>query len=190
MRSIGSGLIAGFFIISLVLILWLSNGTSTPPSILMATDKTHYDQGETIKLEVTNNLDSSVWYIDYPQYDLVFWGIEKAQDDVWRHLEFRLPVIEGGVEVCRLILYERPVGDLTEMKPNSALLYQWNQKICLFETVTAPSEPGMLEQGRYRFALTYSLYTVKSGDTETEPWKRPIELGETKIVYSNEFVVG
>ena len=33
----------------------------------------------------------------------------------------------------------------------------------------------------------YSLDTVKSEDIQTKPWKRPIELGEMKVVYSNEF---
>lgn len=189
MRSVSWGLIAGFFIISLIVVLWIPNGTTTRPSIVIATDKTHYARGETIKLEVTNNLDIPIWYIDYPQGDLVFWEIEKAQDKSWQGLSFRLPLIEGNAEVCRLILYERPIGNVTELKPHSVLLYEWNQKICLFKTVTEPSEPEMIEQGRYRFALRYSLDTVKSEGIETEPWERPIDLGETKVVYSNEFVV-
>ena len=164
----------------------------TPPSIAMATDKTQYVRGETAKLKVTNNQDIPIWYIGYPQPELVFWEIEKAQSNGWQRLDFRLPITEGSREVCRLILYERPIGAVTELKPHSDLLYEWNQKICLFETVTAvtePFEPKMIERGRYRFVFRYSLDTVKSANIETEPWKRPIDLGETKIVYSNEFVV-
>lgn len=155
----------------------------------MATDKTHYARLDMVKLKVTNNLDVPIWYIGYPQRDLVFWEIEKAQDKSWQGLVFRLPLIEGSTEVCRLILYERPIGGLAELAPLSELLYEWNQKICLFETLTEPSEPRMIEKGRYRFAFRFSLDTVKSEDIEAEPWKRPIDLGETEIVYSNEFTL-
>jgi hypothetical protein len=51
------------------------------------------------------------------------------------------------------------------------------------------TEPEMIERGMYRFVLHYSLNTVKSENVEAEPWKRLIELGETKIAYSNEFVL-
>jgi hypothetical protein len=155
----------------------------------MATDKPQYVRGEIVKLKVTNNMDVPIWYIGYPQRDLVFWEIERAQSNGWQHLDFRLPMIEGSREVCRIILYERPIGAVTELKPHSDRLYEWNQKICPLKTVTEPFEPEMIERGRYRFAFRYSLDTVKSEDIETEPWKRPIDLGETKIVYSNEFVL-
>jgi hypothetical protein len=154
----------------------------------MATDKTQYVWGDTVKLEVTNGLDVPIWYIDYPQRDLVFWEIERARDDGWEGLDIRLPLIEGGIEVCRIILYEEPVGAVAELKAHSDLLYEWNQKTCQFKTVTEPFEPEIIGRGRYRFALTYSLDTVNQ-DVESEPWKRPIDLGETKVVYSNEFVL-
>lgn len=163
--------------------------TATPPSIAMTTDKTQYIRGETVKLKVTNNLDVPIWYIGYPQPDLASWDIERAQSNGWQRLDFRLPRIEESREVCRIILYERPIGAVTELKPHSDLFYEWNQKICPHKTVTEPFEPETIERGRYRFVLNYSLDTVKSEDIETEPWKRPIELGETKIVHSNEFVL-
>ncbi len=155
----------------------------------MATDKVQYVLGEMVKLKVTNNLDISIWYIGYSQRDLVFWKIEKAQDNEWKVADFRLPFIESGIEVCRLVLYERPIGDVTELKPHTDLIYEWNQKICLFKTVSEITEPKMIERGRYRFVLRYSLDTVKSENIKSEPWKRPIDLGEIKAVYSNEFVL-
>lgn len=167
----------------------MPSGTATPPPITMATDKAQYVQGEMVKLEVTNSLDIPIWYIGYPQRDLVFWAIERAQDNGWKGLGFRLPLMEEGIEVCRITMYERPIGVVMEVKPHSDLLYEWNQKICPFMTMTEPFEPEMIERGRYRFALSYSLNTVKLEDIETEPWKRPIDLGETKVVYSNEFVL-
>ena len=55
--------------------------------------------------------------------------------------------------------------------------------------MSEPFEPEMIERGRYRFVLRYSLETVKSENVKAEPWKRPIELGERKVAYSNEFVL-
>lgn len=163
--------------------------SAMPRSIVMTTDKTRYALDEVVKLKVTNNLDVPVWYVGYSQRDLVFWKIERAQNDSWQDLDLRLPTIEEGREVCRLILYEQPVGVVTELKPHSDLLYEWNQHICSFETVTDSVKPEMIERGKYRFVFRYSLVTVESEDIENEPWKRPIELGEAKIVYSNEFVL-
>jgi len=39
---------------------------------------------------------------------------------------------------------------------------EWNQKICLIKIVTESAEPEILESGRYRFVMHYSLDTVKS----------------------------
>lgn len=165
------------------------NSSPTLLSVAVTTDKTQYVRGEMVKLKVTNNLDTSIWYIGYPQRDLVFWELERAQSNGWQSMDFRLPVVEGDREACRIILYEQPVGVVTELKPHSDLLYEWNQKICPFKTVTESFEPEMVERGKYRFVFHYSLVTVKSENVETEPWKRPIDLGETKTVYSNEFVL-
>ena len=188
-RSTSLWLIIGLLIIPLLLGFSLQSGTAETSSISMATDKTRYVQGEMIKLVVTNSLDIPIWYIGYPQPDLVFWTIERAQDNGWHSLDFCLPLIEKGREVCRIAMYERPIGVVMDIKPHSDLLYKWNQKICLFKTVTEPTEPKMIERGRYRFVLRYSLDTVKSENVKTEPWKRPIDLGEIKVVYSNEFVL-
>ena len=159
------------------------------PSLSMATDKIRYVSDELVNLTVTNSLVIPVWYIGYTQPDLVFWELERAQSNGWQRVYFRLPLTEGGKEVCEIRLYERPVGAVMEVKPHSDLRYGWGQKICPLKTMTGPFEPELVERGRYRFAFHYSLDTVKSENIETEPWKRPIELGETKIVYSNEFVL-
>lgn len=166
-----------------------SPSSNTSLSVVMTTDKTQYVSGETIKLKITNNLDSPIYYIDYIQEDLVFWDLEIAQDTGWQRLDFRMPMIEGGKEFCVIDLYERPTGAVTELKPHSDLLYEWNQKICYFRTVTELFEPEMIDRDRYRFSLRYSLDKVETEDIETEPWKRPIDLGETKLAYSNEFII-
>ena len=163
------------------------DGTPSSDSIAIATDKTKYRMGDLIKIQVTNRLGGSAWYIGYPQRDLRFWEIERAQGDGWKRLQFRLPLLEGTNEVCRTAFYERPIGMVTELKPHSRLDYEWNQKICVTKTGTSPFEPEIIDRGRYRFSLRYSLRTVKTEDFAANPWKRPIELGETKVIYSNEF---
>jgi hypothetical protein len=182
-------LIIGLLIIPLLLGSSMKSATAETSSISMATDMTRYVRGEMIKLVVTNSLDIPIWYIGYPQPELVFWTIERAKDNRWRRLGFRLPLIEEGREVCRIAMYERPIGVVMDLKPHSDLLYEWNQKICPIKILTESTEPEMLESGRYRFVLRYSLDTVKSENVETEPWKRPIDLGEIKVVYSNEFIL-
>jgi hypothetical protein len=162
--------------------------TSATLSIVMITDKKQYVEGEVVKLTIKNNLDIPIWYIWYSQPDLPFWEIEKAQDDHWQRINFPLPFIEGDKEYCLLTQLERPVGVVKELKPHSGLFYEWNQKVCLFKKVTEPTVPETIERGRYRFVLRYSLDTVESENVENEPWKRPIELGEIEVIYSNEFV--
>lgn len=189
MRSKILLLIIGLLIIPLLLCYSMESATAETSSISMATDMTRYVRGEMIKLVVTNSLDIPIWYIGYPQRDLVFWTIERAKDNGWHSLRFRLPLIEKDSEVCRIAMYERPIGVVIDLKPHSDLLYEWNQKICLPQIVTEPVEPKMIKRGKYRFVLRYSLDTVKSENIETEPWKRPIDLAEIKVVYSNEFVL-
>ncbi len=168
----------------------ISSGTSTSVhSITMTTDKMRYAREETIKLKVANGLEVPIWYLDYTQPDLVFWELERAQKKGWERLDFFLPVTEGGKEVCVVTLYEQPIGSVVQLKPNSKILYQWNQRICPRKTISSPYDAETIAQGRYRFSFTYSLKTVRSQDTETKPWKRPIELSNTKVVYSNEFVI-
>jgi hypothetical protein len=189
MRSTCLLLLIGLLITPLPMGNTMKSATAETPSISMATDMTRYVRGEMIKLVVTNTLDIPIWYIGYPQHDLIFWTIERAKDNGWHSVGFRLPLIEAGKAVCRIAMYEQPIGAVMELKPHSVLLYRWNQKICPVKRVPEPFEPETIESGRYRFELRYSLKTVKSEKVKTEPWKRPIELGETKVAYSNEFVL-
>jgi hypothetical protein len=191
MRNTGVLLVIALLIVPLLLGNSMKSSTAETSSISVATSKTRYVRGEMIKLVVTNSLDVPIWYIGYPQPDLIFWTIERAKDNGWHSVGFRLPLIEAGKEVCRIAMYERPIGVVTDLKPHSDLLYEWNQKICplKIKIVTKSTEPEMIERGRYRFVLRYSLETVKSENIKAEPWKRPIDLGETKVAYSNEFVL-
>lgn len=158
-------------------------------SISLATDKTRYLPGDLIRLVVTNRSDSPIWYIAYPQPDLVFWALETPTDQGWRSLAFRLPLIDTGGPICRLAMYERPIGVATDLQPHSTLSYDWHQQMCVFETPADSPPPQVLQPGRYRFLFRYSLDTVTSENLDTAPWKRPVELGDLEVAYSNEFIV-
>ena len=118
-----------------------SNRTSTTPSIVMSTDKTHYAPGEIVKIRVSNNLDIPVWYYD-SEAPLTPWGIEKAQGKSWQNLvvgfgDFGLPFkgFLDGEEYCA-ISFDSTVR-LAELKPYSDfLLDEWNQNICPSDTIT------------------------------------------------------
>lgn len=164
-----------------------TNRIDNPISII--SDKWQYAPGETIQLTVTNNHKCSIWYIDYPQPDLVFWKIEKAGDDGWQPLDFRLPLKENGKEICVLNLYERPVGVLKKLKPGSVLNAEWNQSMCSFRSSQLPHGPEKLSRGRYRFSFKYSFDTVTIREADKKTWLRPVELGETQVSHSVEIVI-
>jgi len=145
---------------------WFSNTTCTPATsntqtaVVMLTDEERYAQGARIRLSVQHSLATPIWYIGYAESDLAFWTIERAENKEWTELPFRLPVIDDDTAVCRLVLHEPPIGQVTDLQPNTELVYEWNQQICIFNTPTEPTAPELIARGRYRFALKYSLTTV------------------------------
>ena len=189
MRGTSLAIVTGSWIIIMLTNFSIISALAGASSLSITTDKTRYTRDEMIKLVVSNNLDIPIWYIGYPQSELTFWTIERAKDKGWRRMDFRLPMIKEGRETCIIAMYERPIGSVKELKPESDLHFEWNQKICLLKIVTESSEPETIERGTYRFVLHYSLNTIKSEKGEAEPWKRPIELDEIKVVYSNEFIL-
>jgi hypothetical protein len=189
MRTTNLLILCSLFIVPSLFSLLPATAAAGNSPVHMATDKTRYAQGEPIKLSVTNATDIPVWYIGYSQPDLVFWALERANKESWLSMGFRLLSIEGGKAICRIVHYERPVGVVRELSAQSNLDYEWSQEICRPQIVTKSSAPELLEQGQYRFVLRYSVNTVKAENIEDEPWKRPIDLGEKEMVYSNAFTV-
>jgi hypothetical protein len=181
------------FVFSNLTHLYAQNHTYTEPQkVTITNNKTEYGQGETITTTIRNALDKSIWYLDYPR-ELKVWEIEKFDSNKWINLKyteeaFFLPIDEGGKDLCYLILRERPIGDIVELKPNSEFSFVWNQKICRDKTASQkPSEPLLIEKGRYRFSFRYGLNTVKA--IKPEPWERVADLAEVSEIYSNEFTI-
>jgi hypothetical protein len=171
---------------------WNNQAYAESQKVTITNNKTEYEQGETITITIRNALDKSIWYLDYTR-DLQVWGIEKFESNKWIDLKyteeaFFLPIEKGGKELCYLIMRERPIGDVVELKPDSAFSFVWNQKICRDKTASEkPFEPLLIEKGLYRFSFSYGLSTKKA--IKPEPWERVVDLAEVNIIYSNEFTI-
>ena len=88
MRRTSLLIIIALLIVPSLLVNSMKSATAETSSLSIATDKTRYIRGEMIKLLVTNTLDIPIWYIGYPQRDLVFWTIEFAKDNGWQSWVF------------------------------------------------------------------------------------------------------
>ena len=142
--------------------------------VTITTDKTEYEQGETVKIIVRNNLDKSIW--DFTSCgDKPFWSLQKLKDEVWTEIDFTLP---SGEETCELIACER--RESKELKPNSVIHYEWNlTSICEWPKAINEFfkvEPKPIEKGIYRVYLTYGV-------------NKEFHFFEGETVYSNEFTI-
>jgi len=163
----------------------------------ISTDKIEYERGDIITITVRNKSDKPIWYVEFTP-DIPFWGIKKFKDDKWQGLfyteyygNFRLPVEKDGKEVCHIKYYERPIGQVAKLEPNSEFSSQWNQKICPFkmESQGQPFEPVFIEKGRYRLVFGYGLSIKELENPEEEPWKMNPYLTDVNTTYSNEFII-
>jgi len=159
------------------------------PQVTIETDKTEYEQGEIIKIAVKNNLDKPIWYRrQIPSEFPPFWELEKFEENKWKTVYFYLPVQEKEKEICIFRFHERPTWYIDELKPNSKIFYQWNQRVCLGDKDNS-SEPEFIQKGRYRFAFRFGLRKIHLSNYQEEPWKGKEDLMDTKIIYSNEFII-
>lgn len=136
----------------------------------ITTDKTEYSRGETVKITVRNNLTKSIWHYS------PFWHLKEYEDKPG----FQIPTdttLEEGKEVCYLILYERYLG---ELKPNSEIHDEWDQKICPLGEGKGPFEPRPIEKGTYQLVFSYGV---------DKSIRDPYEVADPKTIYSNEFTI-
>jgi len=152
------------------------------PAVTISTDKTSYNQGEVINISITNTLATSILYC---QGGDSFWGIEYFNEGEWKNpgLEkdggFQLTENEIG-DRCNIALFERIPPP--ELKSQSSISSQWNQKICPFK-VTSPGAPNIvkyIEGNKYRLTFCYG-FEVTPDD--------PYSLNDLKTIYSNSFTI-
>ncbi|MDP1710545.1 MAG: hypothetical protein Q8L46_01225, partial [candidate division WWE3 bacterium] len=141
------------------------NNRCVPEGVVAVTaDKTKYKQGETVRVTVRNGLDRSVWYFGgcgSPQ----FWSLSKLEDNGWKGVDFFLPDLAEGREVCSVKLCERQ--EPWELKSGSTVEHDWRGSICEWPsepTTGIPKiEPELIEEGTYRISFTYGLSKDEEG---------------------------
>ena len=154
------------------------------PQVIIETDKTEYEQGDTVIITIKNNLDKTIVFKTdcFPEYGrLGLWEIERKEKDGWKKVKMLLP-LEGkclpgyfGIAPC-----------IEKMKPQSEFHQEWDQKICLFNGSDSLflEKPILLQEGTYRLVFTYSDKFRKDEYTLTE-----IEIITPRKIYSNEFII-
>lgn len=159
--------------------LILNNKTIS--DITISTDKNNYNKGEIININVKNGLDESILYSGGGDR---FWGIEYFKDNEWINTAYE----DGGFQLsvksprddCFIILYEQVPP--SELKSQSSISSQWDQKMCPFET-GSPAEPRTvkyIENGTYRLIFIYGF-----GRSDNNPYR----ISDIKKIYSNSFTI-
>lgn len=152
------------------------------PIVTISTDKDNYNQGEVINITVENGLDKRILYSAGGDR---FWGIEYFKDDKWVNPNFEE---SGGFQLaeenlgddCYIKLRERMPP--FQLKSQSNLSHQWNQRICPFGT-GSPGKPRTvkyIEGKKYRFIFNYGFEI--SDDN-------PFRISDSKTIYSNTFTI-
>lgn len=155
---------------------------TTTPEVTISTDRNDYDKGEILNIIVKNGLDKSILYSSSGDR---FWDIEYFENGIWKKFGyegregFQLANENIG-DTCYIVLYERMPP--TELKSQSSISSQWNQKICFLGTGN-PAEPRIvryIESGKYRLVFNYG-FEISEND--------PFRLSEIKTIYSNTFTI-
>jgi len=179
---IGGIVLISFYISKPKQIIPSAPNAGTTPDVTISTDKNDYDKGEIINIIVKNGLDKPILYFSGGDR---FWGIEYFKDDKWINPAYES---DGGFQLteenlednCYVTLYERMPP--SELKSQSSISSQWNQKICPFGT-GSPAEPRTvryIDNGQYRLVLNYG-FEISDDD--------PYRLLEIKTIYSNTFTI-
>jgi len=151
--------------------------------VVFSTDKTEYEEGETIKMLIENNTDASLPYLSVGEK---YWELEYLLGDNWMSFDynagpgFEVTDKQEG-EKCYLVLYEQ--SEL-ELGPGETLSSQWNQKVCPFTGLgpKAPKTVYNIKSGMYRFVFKYYPKIQDSSDgSGTDHLK--------ELVYSNAFTI-
>jgi len=136
-----------------------------PPGkeVTIITDKTSYEQGDTVNIEIKNNLTQSIWYWDNRGRIIPLVGIQIFENGEWENIE--------GRDACtcktNCITYS---ANWTELKSKETLADSWETKEdCLGKTT---------KEGKYRVWFSYDLDFT--GQNNPEKFLK---------AYSNEFEI-
>lgn len=175
----------GILIVGIILIgAWRT--WSEQQQVTITTDKTEYEQGETVKIIVENNLNKAIWYhigscspvAPYPELSMPI-RIQQLQNETWK------PVMSG----CRCLTCKGwTSSQLIKLNPNESLTREWKQKIA---NGFFGSNCSVISADKGIYRTTFTYYGLLKGNNKspiyTCPWRDLIKNGTT--IYSNEFTI-
>ena len=133
--------------------------------IVITTDKTEYEQGETVKITVKNNLDKPIWHYDWSEFGCVGgFSIGKREEE---YKEFYLL----ATEECS--------SSIVKLEPRSEKVYKLNLSL---STLTRKhwEEHNVKLLGTFKLKFNYFL---------NETSAREYHINEAITIYSNEFTI-
>lgn len=144
--------------------------TPGPPILDMvsiSTDKTEYEQGETVEITLKNRIDKPIWYADFGCYP--WWKLEKQGGENWQLIEVLPPTLTKYGEGCIACPPPESIDEVLEqLQPNSEISKTWDLRKCEGAT------PMFINSGNYRLVFDYGF--------SKDSWN------EEKI-YSNKFAI-
>ena len=132
--------------------------------VTITTDKTEYEQGETVKIMVRNNLEIPIWYAQSVRCGTSFWLLETCEGEEVSYYE-----------IC---LWVAPDYRFTKLNLTEILEEEWDGKLW----GSGLEEYKLPEPGCYRIVFPYS-YSVNKKKLY-EDWGE-----DKKTIFSNEFTI-
>jgi hypothetical protein len=142
--------------------------------VTLATDKTDYVEGETVKITVTNNLNQDIWYWDNLGETVPLVGIQILQNGEWKGLA------KKDACSCKENCTHFSNG-LVDLKTKGIITDSWDTKTDCTGLI--------IEKGKYRALFTYYLDAVAMNKTEvySEEFTIKYETSNWKTYKNEEF---
>ncbi len=134
-----------------------------PQEVTIATDKTEYEQGETVKFSLVNNFPKSIWYVSGEwNCNTKPYEIYNFSNNAWSRILTYAPICSDVVGAGAPIY--------KELLSNNSISLEWNQNQWDYYTETYSAQAG-----KYKISMRYK---------ENKDAKIP-----DNTIYSNEFTI-
>lgn len=132
--------------------------------VIIRTDKTEYQLGETVKVTLTNNLDTLFKIKNIQQMVEGVADLEKKTENGWEKMS---------------LIIVPDIFPVKELLPGEIHIYEWDQSVFLGGTTTTYSKvlPGI-----YRFKFTFDqVYSVYSNEFEIKEINQGVVIRTIKM---------